>query len=122
MVLVIRIIHPRGFRQGLLPPEVLLDLRRIGLAVGGGVLAIVGVTLALVAPGVNTNARMAATLDDATAQHERAVAMSAAGYSLLGIGAAAAVAGVVLVALPVREKSSATVSFNGSGILIRGTW
>jgi tetratricopeptide (TPR) repeat protein len=93
----------------------------VGLMAGGAALAIVGFGLAGSAPGIVGDADRASTMADAQATYNRAVAFNQAGWALVGVGAAAAAAGVVLLALP-RRGGALQAFVSPSGVGVKGGW
>lgn len=90
----------------------------IGVAVGGVVLAAVGIGLAASAPGVAGSADHAGSLASAHDEYNRAGNFNTAGWALIGVGAAAAVVGVVLCVLPHRQRVNALLTPMRAGALV----
>jgi len=93
---------------------------------GGGVaVAVAGGALLGVSGGVDDDARGATTLQRQSDLHDQAVTYRGTGYALVGVGAAALVAGIVVFAIPAaRAKKSATalrVGPWGLGMMVGGS-
>ena len=89
------------------------------------VVAVIGIGLAASAPSLNDNAVNAPTLPQAKEQRDKAHALNAAGWSLIGIGAAVAVSGVIVLAV-VRPKGERRAQLqivpSIGGVMVQGGW
>jgi hypothetical protein len=91
----------------------------IGVAAGGVALGIIGIGLAAAAPGIADDSSHASSMANGRTQYDRAATFNTAGWSLIGVGAAIAIAGAVIAALPRRSErmhaSAGTASFETMG-------
>ncbi|MAQ17219.1 MAG: hypothetical protein CMN30_20795 [Sandaracinus sp.] len=88
--------------------------------VGGAVLAVGGLALVAAALPARADAEDATTWPAADEANQQARLRSGAGYILLGVGAAAALAGIVW--LRVRTRAAYDVALGPSGVQLRGTF
>jgi tetratricopeptide (TPR) repeat protein len=104
------------------PPRWATPARKagIGLLAGGGALVLIGAGLAGSAPGLAADANRAPTFAEAQRTYDRAVSFNTAGWSLIGVGAAVAIAGTVMVALPRRRGVALHAFVSPSGVGVKG--
>jgi hypothetical protein len=108
-----------------------------GIVVGGLGLALAGAGIGVAVSGLGKSSDAAAAFeasesgsqaDAARADHDAAGSQIVAGWVLTGVGAAAAVAGVIMIALPTPEPARSKSAFSlrigptMGGAMATGTW
>ena len=95
----------------------------IGVLVAGGVLAIAGAAVFGYGTTSGNAVNSAGNVGDREAQLSTARTLNLTGAVLMGVGAGAAVAGIVLVALPAGERATSYwLAPSSSGLLAGGTF